>query len=140
MKRFAYSALAEGLLLLYARPRFPVVPGVLVGVFDNVLDGDDVEEYTSNLLGPPQVSALLPLHFMLHRAFPSGAGPPPFTTELPHPELVSNVVSKEWRGYVLTALARVLGSSNSESSCHASCLTCFVFHGRRATRNRYSIR
>lgn len=35
--------------------------------------------------GPPHVCALLPLHAMLQPAFPSEAGPFPFTIESPHP-------------------------------------------------------
>lgn len=36
-----------------------------------------------NLLGPPQISAALPLQGMLHNASPSGAGPPPLFKALP---------------------------------------------------------
>jgi hypothetical protein len=76
LKRLAYTALLEGLLLLYARPRFPFDGG----------GAEDVYWYKSSLLGPPHISALFPLHFILQSALPSGAGPPPFTTALPHPE------------------------------------------------------
>jgi hypothetical protein len=74
---FAYTALPEGLLLLYPRPRFPVPVG-----------GEVVEppyEKAVRRFGPPHVSALLPLQAMLQPALPSEAGPPPLVNELPHP-------------------------------------------------------
>lgn len=78
MNKFAYTAFLLGLLLLYGRPRFPVPTG---GGF--VPPEDSL--YTVNRLGPPHMSVAFPLHGMSHCALPSGAGPLPSPTVLPHP-------------------------------------------------------
>lgn len=73
---FANAALAVGLLLLYANPRFPPAEGAGVDPPPFL--------YTVNRLEPPHVSAELPLQAMLQ---PDEVAAPPFAIELPHPAI-----------------------------------------------------
>lgn len=56
-------------------------------------DGDDISAvmnlYSVNLFGPPQIWVVLPLQGILHCAFPSDAGPPPLSRELPQSMKIS---------------------------------------------------
>lgn len=46
--------------------------------------------YKSNRFGPPHICALLPLHAILHPAFPSVAGAPPFCSAFPQTDHMHN--------------------------------------------------
>lgn len=62
----------------------PLVGVVTVVVEVEVTPGKPVElkRYTLSLPGPPHISAELPPQAIVHPAFPSAAGPPPFCAAL----------------------------------------------------------